>query len=77
MFIELSRSKFAQVLGVSKYVGSLAYDFVDLGILVHGKLKLEPKLDKTLKINEFNPVNKEVLNYIIMVFRICKEHSKG
>lgn len=59
-FMKSAYQNVAQALGMSKYVGSLAYDFVDLGISVHGKLKLEPKLDKTLKINEFNPVNKEV-----------------
>ncbi|OCG20665.1 DUF4225 domain-containing protein [Gilliamella sp. App4-10] len=44
-------------LGMSKEAGSLAYDLVDIGISVHGKLKLVPKIDKSFAINQFNRAN--------------------
>lgn len=47
----------AEGLGMSKETGSLAYDLVDIGISVHGKLKLVPKIDKSFAINEYNLVN--------------------
>lgn len=39
---------------MSKETGSLAYDLVDIGISLHGKLKLVPKIDKSFAINQYN-----------------------
>lgn len=36
----------AQALGFNAYVGNLAYDLVDIGSSIHGKLKLLPKLNE-------------------------------
>ncbi|MWP46776.1 PAAR domain-containing protein [Gilliamella sp. Pas-s27] len=47
----------AEGLGMSKEAGSLAYDLVDIGLSVHGKLKLVPKIDKSFAINQFNRAN--------------------
>ncbi|MWP48490.1 MULTISPECIES: DUF4225 domain-containing protein [unclassified Gilliamella] len=47
----------AEELGMSKEAGSLAYDLVDIGISVHGKLKLVPKIDKSFAINQYNRAN--------------------
>lgn len=44
-------------LGMSKEAGSLAYDLVDIGLSVHGKLKLVPKIDNSFAINQFNRAN--------------------
>ncbi|MCX8617592.1 DUF4225 domain-containing protein [Gilliamella sp. B2923] len=44
-------------LGMSREVGSLAYDLVDIGLSVHGKLKLVPKIDKSFAINQYNRAN--------------------
>ncbi|MCX8602059.1 MULTISPECIES: DUF4225 domain-containing protein [unclassified Gilliamella] len=44
-------------LGMSKEAGSLAYDLVDIGLSVHGKLKLVPKIDKSFAINQYNRTN--------------------
>lgn len=44
-------------LGMSKEAGSLAYDLVDIGISLHGKLKLVPKIDKSFAINQYNRAN--------------------
>ena len=44
-------------LGMSKETGSLAYDLVDIGLSLHGKLKLVPKIDKSFAINQYNRAN--------------------
>lgn len=44
---------------MSKETGSLAYDLVDIGISLHGKLKLVPKIDKSFAINQYNRANSE------------------
>lgn len=36
----------AQALGFNAFVGNLAYDFVNVTVSVHGKLKLVPKLNE-------------------------------
>ncbi|WP_392563231.1 PAAR domain-containing protein (plasmid) [Orbus sturtevantii] len=50
--------KTAEVLGFNSSVGNLVYDLVDFGISVKGKLKLVPKMNTVLRVNEFNPYNK-------------------
>lgn len=44
-FLRASYQEGAKQLGMSASVGDLAYDMIDLGVSVKGKLKLVPKLD--------------------------------
>lgn len=59
-FLRSSYRAGAKQLGMSESVGDLAYDLVDAGISVHGKLKLIPKINDSYKINKFNTHNSEV-----------------
>lgn len=46
----------AKALGFDESVGNLAYDLVDLGISVKGKLKLVPKLSKVYDTRKIKPM---------------------
>ncbi|WOO51308.1 MULTISPECIES: DUF4225 domain-containing protein [Enterobacterales] len=46
----------AKALGFDESVGNLAYDLVDLGISVQGKLKLVPKLSKVYDERKIKPM---------------------
>lgn len=56
-FLKSAYQDAAVGLGMSKETGSLAYDLVDIGISLHGKLKLVPKIDKSFAINQYNRAN--------------------
>jgi hypothetical protein len=57
-FLKSAYKEMAEHIGMSESTGALAYDLIDVGISIKGKLKLVPKIDKTFKSSKVYPAAK-------------------